>query len=175
MCEVSASVLQRACAVYPVDVVQTEHSLWTRNIEDELLPLLKKLNIGLVPYSPLGRGFLTGRIQGKEDLAENDFRRTNPRFQDSNLQHNKRLLQALKPMTAKYNYSMGQIALAWLLAQWTHIVPIPGTKNEKYLHENNQASLLQLEATDLQTLNDLKNHIDIQGERYLPEGMKGIV
>lgn len=174
LCEVSAPVLQRACTVYPVDVVQTEYSLWTRDIEDELLPLLKKLNIGLVSYSPLGRGFLTGQIQNKEDLAENDFRRTNPRFQDNNLEHNKRLLQALEPMTIKYNCTMGQIALAWLLAQWAHIVPIPSTKNEKYLRENNQASLLQLEESDVNLLNDLKNSIQIQGERYTPEGMKGI-
>ncbi|WP_369608912.1 aldo/keto reductase [Snodgrassella alvi] len=174
LCEVSVPVLQRACAVYPVDVVQTEYSLWTREIEDDILPVLKKSNIGLVPYSPLGRGFLTGKIQNKDELSENDFRRTNPRFQDENLEHNKRLLQALEPMTVKYNCTMGQIALAWLLAQWEHIVPIPGTKNPKYLHENNQASLLKLDAADVQTLNDLKNTINIQGERYTPEGMKGI-
>lgn len=175
LCEVSAPVLQRAHAVHPVDVVQTEYSLWTRHIEDDsVLPLLKELNIGLVPYSPLGRGFLTGKIQNKNELAENDFRRTNPRFQDDNLEHNKRLLQALEPMTVKYNCTMGQIALAWLLAQWEHIVPIPGTKSEKYLNENNQACQLKLDTADIQTLNELKNHINIQGERYTPEGMKGI-
>lgn len=174
LCEVSAKMLQRAYSVCPVDVVQTEYSLWTRDIEEEVLPVLKKLNIGLVPYSPLGRGFLTGRIQTKDNLAENDFRRTNPRFQDDNLEHNKRLLQALEPMSNKYKCTLGQIALAWLLAQWEHIVPIPGTKTEKYLIENNQASLLHLDQADLQTLNDLKKHIQIQGERYTPEGMKGI-
>ncbi len=174
LCEVSAEMLKRAYSVCPVDVVQTEYSLWTRDIEEEVLPVLKQLNIGLVPYSPLGRGFLTGRIQTKDNLAENDFRRTNPRFQDNNLEHNKRLLQALEPMSDKYKCTLGQIALAWLLAQWEHIVPIPGTKTEKYLIENNQASLLQLDQADLQTLNDLKKHIQIQGERYTPEGMKGI-
>lgn len=174
LCEVSVPVLQRACSVHSVNVVQTEYSLWTRDIEAELLPFLKKSNIGLVPYSPLGRGFLTGKIQSKEDLAENDFRRSSPRFLDDNLEHNKQLLQALEPMANKYNCTVGQIALAWLLAQWEHIVPIPSTKNEKYLNENNQASLLKLEAADVQTLNELKNHIDIKGERYTPEGMKGI-
>lgn len=174
LCEVSVPMLQRACAVHPVDVVQTEYSLWTREIEEDILPFLKKSNIGLVPYSPLGRGFLTGKIQDKNELSENDFRRTNPRFQDENLEQNKRLLQALEPMTVKYNCTMGQVALAWLLAQWEHIVPIPGTKNPKYLHENNQASLLKLDAADVQTLNDLKKTINIQGDRYSPEGMKGI-
>ena len=175
LCEVSAPVLEKAFAVHPVDVIQTEYSLWTRDIEEEIIPLLKKYNIGLVPYSPLGRGFLTGRIQSKDSLPENDFRRTNPRFQDGNFEHNKRLLQVLEPLSTKYNCTLGQIALAWLLAQWEHIVPIPGTKNEKYLLENNQASLLQLDETDIKTLNDLKNSIQIQGERYTPEGMKGIV
>lgn len=175
LCEVSAPVLEKAFAVHPVDVIQTEYSLWTRDIEEEIIPLLKKYNIGLVPYSPLGRGFLTGRIQSKDSLPENDFRRTNPRFQDGNFEHNKRLLQVLEPMSTKYNCTLGQIALAWLLAQWEHIVPIPGTKNEKYLLENNQASFLQLDETDIKTLNDLKNSIQIQGERYTPEGMKGIV
>lgn len=175
LCEVSPEVLKRAHAVFPVDVVQTEYSLWTRDIEDELLPLLKTLDIGLVPYSPLGRGFLTGKYHSSSDFAEGDFRRTNPRFQDENITANKALLKAINPMSIKYECTTGQIALAWLLAQWESIVPIPGTKTEKYLLENIAACFVSIEEEDLNILNELKRHIVIQGERYSSEGMKGIV
>ncbi|MFQ1041361.1 aldo/keto reductase [Gilliamella sp. CG16] len=174
LCEVPKDLLIRAHSVFPVDVVQTEYSLWTRDIEDNLLPLLKELNIGLVPYSPLGRGFLTGKYQSGKDFADGDFRKTNPRFLDANIEHNKLLLNALKPMTIKYDCTSGQIALAWLLAQWEGVVPIPGTKQEKYLFENVNACFVTLEKEDLTILNDLKNRIDIKGDRYTPEGMKGI-
>lgn len=174
LCEVSPELLKRAHSTYPVDVVQTEYSLWTRNIEDNLLPLLKELNIGLVPYSPLGRGFLTGKYQSNQDFSNDDVRRSFPRFRDENLEHNKQLLQAILPMTQKYNCTMGQIALAWLLAQWECIVPIPGTKHTKYLLENTDACFVQLEESDVNLLNNLKNKINILGERYTPEGMKGV-
>lgn len=174
LCEVPTDLLKRAHSTFPVDVVQTEYSLWTRDIEDELLPLLKELNIGLVPYSPLGRGFLTGKYQSTNDFAEGDFRRTNPRFLTENIEHNKQLLNVIKPMTIKYECTHGQIALAWLLAQWESIVPIPGTKRESYLTENNNACFIQLEQEDILILNSLKNKISIKGERYTPEGMKGI-
>ncbi len=174
LCEVRADLLIRAHSTFPVDVVQTEYSLWTRDIEETILPLLKEMNIGLVPYSPLGRGFLTGKYQSVKDFADGDFRKTNPRFLDENIEHNKKLLTAIKPMTIKYNCTSGQIALAWLLAQWEGIVPIPGTKQEKYLIENVNACSVHLENEDIEILNDLKNHISIMGERYTPEGMKGI-
>lgn len=174
LCEVRADLLIRAHSTFPVDVVQTEYSLWTRDIEETILPLLKELNIGLVPYSPLGRGFLTGKYQSVKDFADGDFRKTNPRFLDENIEHNKKLLTAIKPMTIKYNCTSGQIALAWLLAQWEGIVPIPGTKQEKYLIENVNACFVHLENEDIEILNDLKNRISIMGERYTPEGMKGI-
>lgn len=174
LCEVNTDVLSRAHATFPVDVVQTEYSLWTRDIEDDVLPLLKKLNIGLVPYSPLGRGFLTGKYQSVNDFAANDFRRLSPRFVDENIKHNKKLLDAIAPMTIKYNCTSGQIALAWLLAQWENIVPIPGTKQEKYLLENINACFVKLEAEDVALLNNLKNIVSIHGERYPTEGMKGI-
>ncbi len=174
LCEVRADLLIRAHSTFPVDVVQTEYSLWTRDIEETILPLLKELNIGLVPYSPLGRGFLTGKYQSVKDFADGDFRKTNPRFLDENIEHNKKLLTAIKPMTIKYNCTSGQIALAWLLAQWEGIVPIPGTKQEKYLIENVNACSVHLENEDIEILNDLKNRISIKGERYTPEGMKGI-
>ncbi|MDF7676620.1 aldo/keto reductase [Neisseriaceae bacterium ESL0693] len=174
LCEVPADLLKRAHKTYPVDVVQTEYSLWTRDIEDELLPVLKELNIGLVPYAPLGRGFLTGKYASSSDFAEGDFRRTNPRFSDQNIEHNKKLLEVIKPMTIKYNCTHGQIALAWLLAQWDSIVPIPGTKRESYLSENNKATFIKFEPEDVALLNGLKNKIQVSGERYTPEGMKGI-
>lgn len=174
LCEVRADLLIRAHSTFPVDVVQTEYSLWTRDIEETILPLLKELNIGLVPYSPLGRGFLTGKYQSVKDFADGDFRKTNPRFLDENIEHNKKLLTAIKPMTIKYNCTSGQIALAWLLAQWEGIVPIPGTKQEKYLIENVNACSVHLENEDIEILNDLRNRISIMGERYTPEGMKGI-
>lgn len=175
LCEVSPEVLKKAHAVFPVDVVQTEYSLWTRDIEDELLPLLKELSIGLVPYSPLGRGFLTGKYQSRSDFAEGDFRRNNPRFQDENLAANKVLLKAINPMSIKYECTSGQIALAWLLAQGEGIVPIPGTKKEQYLLENIDACFVSLEEEDLSILNELRQRITIHGARYSPEGMKGIV
>ena len=174
LCEVPADLLIRAHSTFPVDVVQTEYSLWTRDIEETILPLLKEMNIGLVPYSPLGRGFLTGKYQSVKDFADGDFRKTNPRFLNENIEHNKKLLTAIKPMTIKYNCTSGQIALAWLLAQWEGIVPIPGTKQEKYLIENVNACSVHLENEDIEILNDLKNRISIKGERYTPEGMKGI-
>lgn len=174
LCEVSAELLIKAHAVFPVDVVQTEYSLWTRDIETNLLPVLKDLNIGLVPYSPLGRGFLTGQYQNAQEFAENDFRRNNPRFTDKNISANNKLLEAIQPMTQKYGCTSGQIALAWLLSQWEHIVPIPGTKREKYFNENIGACHIHLDETDLINLNELKSSIVIHGDRYSPEGMKGI-
>lgn len=174
LCEVTADLLIRAHSTFPVDVIQSEYSLWTRDIEEDILPLLKELDIGLVPYSPLGRGFLTGKYQSAKDFADGDFRKSNPRFLDTNIEHNKQLLTAIKPMTIKYQCTSGQIALAWLLAQWDCIVPIPGTKQEKFLLENINACSVKLTKEDVMILNDLKNQICIKGERYTPEGMKGI-
>lgn len=174
LCEVNTDLLVRAHSTFPVDVVQTEYSLWTRNIEDNILPLLKELDIGLVPYSPLGRGFLTGKYLSVNDFGQGDMRKFYPRFLDENIEQNKKLLKAIEPMTIKYNCTSGQIALAWLLAQWDKIVPIPGTKQKKYLIENVNACFITLEQEDIAILNDLKNSIIIHGERYTPEGMKGI-
>lgn len=174
LCEVSVEQLKQAHAIYPVDVVQTEYSLWTRDIEDELLPVLKQLNVGLVPYSPLGRGFLTGKHHSHLDFEDGDFRKTNPRFSDQNIQQNQRFLKAIEPLAVKYQCSQGQIALAWLLAQWESIVPIPGTKRQAYLAENNQACFIHLDDADLNILNDLKNTLQVSGERYTLEGLKGI-
>jgi len=174
LCEVSAATLKKAHAVFPVTAVQTEYSLWTRDIEESVLPAIKALGIGLVPYSPLGRGFLTGKYLSTSDFAEGDFRKGNERFQQENLNHNRKLLDVIKPLTEKYGCSSGQIALAWLLAQYEKTVPIPGTKSEKYLAENAAAANLVLDISDIEALNTLQRTIEIKGSRYSEEGMKGV-
>ena len=174
LCEVSAETLRKAHAVFPVTAVQTEYSLWTRDIEESILPTIKALDISLVPYSPLGRGFLTGKYLSNNDFAEGDFRKGNERFQQENLNHNLKLIEAIKPLTGKYNCTTGQIALAWLLAQYEKTVPIPGTKNENYLAENAAAADLKLDMSDVMMLNTVQRSIVIKGNRYTEEGMKGV-
>lgn len=174
LCEVSASTLRRAHAVHPLTALQTEYSLWTRDIEDEILPAVKELDIGLVPYSPLGRGFLTGKYRKNSDFSEGDFRKNNERFMQVNLDNNVQLLDVIEPLAEKYNCTTGQIALAWLLAQYDKLVPIPGTKNTSYLTENAQAAHIVLEGTDISLLNDIHQHVEIRGDRYSEEGMKGV-
>ncbi|WP_312121776.1 aldo/keto reductase, partial [Pantoea vagans] len=170
----SAATLSRAHAIHPLAVMQTEYSLWTRDIEEEILPMVKKLGIGLVPYSPLGRGFLTGKYRNNSDFAENDFRKNNDRFQQDNIDHNLQLLKAVTPLAEKYHATTGQIALAWLLAQYEKIVPIPGTKQIAYLTENAQAADIRLEEDDVRLLNTIHQQIEIRGGRYSEEGMKGV-
>ncbi|MBD2796389.1 aldo/keto reductase [Xenorhabdus sp. 18] len=174
LCEVSASTLRKAHSVFPVTALQTEYSLWTRDIEDEILPVVKELDIGLVPYSPLGRGFLTGRYLKNSDFQEGDFRRNNERFLQSNMDHNRQLINAINPLAEKYNCTTGQIALAWLLAQYERTVPIPGTKNVNYLVENAGAAEIKLDTVDLEALNNIRNYFTVKGNRYSEEGMKGI-
>lgn len=174
LCEASASTLARAHAVHPLTALQTEYSLWTRDIEEAILPMVKQLGIGLVPYSPLGRGFLTGKYRRHSDFAEGDFRKNNDRFRQDNLDHNLRLLNAMTPLAEKYHATTGQIALAWLLAQYEKIVPIPGTKQLAYLTENAKAAELVLEADDIRLLNSLHQQVEIKGGRYSEEGMKGV-
>lgn len=174
LCEVSAATLQKAHAVFPVTALQTEYSLWTRDIEESILPMVKSLGIGLVPYSPLGRGFLTGKYLKNADFPEGDFRRNNARFQQDNIDHNLKLLDAIAPLTQKYHCTSGQIALAWLLAQYDKTVPVPGTKNVNYLAENAAAADLVLEASDVVALNNIHRTISIKGSRYSEEGMKGV-
>nr|WP_086939549.1 aldo/keto reductase [Thaumasiovibrio occultus] len=174
LCEVSAATLTRAHAVFPVSALQTEYSLWTRDIERSILPTLKQLGIGLVAYSPLGRGFLTGKLQSNSEFADNDFRKTNERFSDESINHNRQLLSLLEPIAAKYGATLGQLSLAWLLAQYDQLIPIPGTKNLRYLRENSAASAISLAADDIQMLTDLPQHFSVKGERYSQEGMKGV-
>jgi len=174
LCEVSALTLRRAHAVHPLTALQTEYSLWTRDIEDEILPAVKELGIGLVPYSPLGRGFLTGKYRKNSDFAEGDFRKNNARFIQSNLDHNAQLLDVMQPLAEKYSCTTGQIALAWLLAQYDKLVPIPGTRHINYLTENALAADIVLDNSDIALLNNIHQRIEIKGERYSEEGMKGV-
>ena len=150
--EASAATIRRAHAVHPITALQTEYSLWTRHIEDEILPTIRDLGIGLVPYSPLGRGFLTGTITSTESLAENDFRRSNPRFTGDALDANLKIVDALRSLADAKGVTAGQIALAWVLAQGEDVVPIPGTKRVKYLEENVGAATVDLTGDDLARL-----------------------
>ncbi|MDN3526248.1 aldo/keto reductase [Halomonas sabkhae] len=174
LCEVSASTLAKAHTVHPITALQTEYSLWTRDIETEILPTAQRLGIGVVPYSPLGRGFLTGRITQQADLAEDDFRRHNPRFQADNLSHNLSLLDTIHRVAERHEATPGQVALAWLLTRDAHIVPIPGTRRSTYLHENLGALALELEKRDLDALDTALPPDAAHGERYTEEGMKGV-
>lgn len=174
LCEVSALTLEKAHRVHPIAALQTEYSLWTRDIELETLPKARELGIGIVAYSPLGRGFLTGRITSTTALAENDFRRNNPRFQGENLKHNLDLLNKVRQVAGRHGATPAQVALAWLLAQDKSIVPIPGTRRSQYLQENLGAIDLKLTALDLA---DIEASLPINaahGARYTWEGMKGV-
>jgi aryl-alcohol dehydrogenase-like predicted oxidoreductase len=150
--EASAQTIRRAHAVHPITAVQTEFSLWTRDVEDEILPTLEELGIALVAYSPLGRGFLSGRFQSPEELDEGDFRRYGPRFTGENLLANRRLAERVRELASEKDLTPGQLALAWVLHRGEHIVPIPGTKRVSYLEENLGAANVQLSEEDVQRI-----------------------
>ena len=164
--EASAETIRKAHAVHPLAAVQTEYSLWSRDVEDEVLPTLRELGIGLVAYSPLGRGFLTGAIDNTDSLAANDWRRHAPRFQADNLDHNLTLLKAVKQLASEKGCTPGQLALAWLLHQGDDIVPIPGTKRRTWLAENLAAADVALTAADLEALDQAMPKGSSKGERY---------
>jgi aryl-alcohol dehydrogenase-like predicted oxidoreductase len=153
--EASAETIRRAHAVHPIAAVQSEWSLFSRDIEREVVPVCRELGIGIVPYSPLGRGMLTGKIAGQEDLADNDFRKTLPRFDAENLEANLALVEEIRAVAARNNATAGQIALAWLLAQGNDIAPIPGTKRRTYLEENHGALAVDLSPEDVASLSKL--------------------
>jgi aryl-alcohol dehydrogenase-like predicted oxidoreductase len=146
LCEAGANTIRRAHKTHPISAIETEYSLWTRDIEAEILPTLKELGIGLVPYSPLGRGFLSGAFAKRDDLIASDRRHAHPRFQEGNFEKNLTLLGPLKAAAQKRGVTMAQIALAWLLSRGDNIVPIPGTKRRKYLEEN--AAAVDITLTD---------------------------
>jgi aryl-alcohol dehydrogenase-like predicted oxidoreductase len=170
--ETSAETLRRGHSAHPIAALQSEYSLWTRGPEEEIIPTCRELGIGFVPYSPLGRGFLSGRFAGPEDLDENDFRRSGPRFSGSNLDANLELAAKVRELAESKDITPGQLALAWVLAQGDEIVPIPGTKRRTYLEENLAAADVSLSADDLA-------RIDAEvpaaaGDRYDPSGMASV-
>ncbi|MEJ7618464.1 MAG: aldo/keto reductase, partial [Pyrinomonadaceae bacterium] len=153
--EAGPESIRRAHAVHPIAALQTEYSLWSRDPEAEILPVCRELGIGFVSYSPLGRGFLTGQIKTPDDLGENDRRRIFPRFQQGNFERNMRLVDRIKELAVEKNCQPAQLALAWVLAQGENIVPIPGTKREKYLAENVGALDVELNADDLRRIDEI--------------------
>ncbi len=167
LCEVSPETLRRAHRIHPITALQSEYSLWAREVEQEILPTCRQLGVGFVAYSPLGRGFLTGALPASpHGLAADDARRAIPRFQDANFARNNLLLDELRPIATRHGATPAQIALAWLLAQGPDIVPIPGTKRLAYLQENIAAEGLKLSADDLAALGRAFNAERVSGERY---------
>ena len=174
LCEVSASTLEKAHAVHPVAAVQTEYSLWTRDPEHGVLEMCRNHGIGLVAYSPLGRGFLSGTLTSTEHLEADDFRLFNPRFQGDNLQSNLALLPVLRSVAEKHACTQAQVALSWLLSRYEHLVVIPGTRTCIRLEENCRAAHIKISEEDMQLLNATFTLQTVHGERYSPEGMKGL-
>lgn len=164
--EASADTIRRAHAVHPISALQSEYSLWERNIEATALPVCRELGIGLVPYCPLGRGFLTGEAKRAEDYPENDYRRGDPRLQGENFDSNMKLVEAVRALASAKAATPAQVALAWLLAQGPDIVPIPGTKRRRYLEENAAATDLQLSAAELRQLEAAAPRGQTAGPRY---------
>jgi aryl-alcohol dehydrogenase-like predicted oxidoreductase len=172
--EAAPATVRRAHAVHPVTAGQYEYSLFTRDVEDELLGTFRELGIGLVAYSPLGRGFLTGTITDPGDLAGDDFRRGNPRFQGENFDRNLALANEVRELATAKRVTASQLALAWVLARGDDIVPIPGTKRRTYLEQNAAAADLRLTEEDLAALEKAAPRDAVAGERYPAEGMRGV-
>jgi aryl-alcohol dehydrogenase-like predicted oxidoreductase len=172
--EVGPLTLQRASAVHPVTALQSEYSLWSRDPEERALAACRELRIGLVAYSPLGRGFLTGRIKSPADFDEDDYRRTSPRFQGENFKRNLDLVRRVEEMAKEKGCLPGQLALAWLLAQGDDIVPIFGTKRRQYLKENIEATAVELTEEDLKSIDELLPQGAASGPRY-PEQMMALI
>ena len=172
--EAGPRTIERAHKVHPITALQTEYSLWTRDVEDEILPTVRRLGIGFVPYSPLGRGFLTGRFKDQQSLETGDYRRYTPRFQGENFERNLDLLKEVETLATEKGATPGQIALAWVMAQGDDVVPIPGTKRRRYLEENAKAEGIVLTVTDLRRLAAAFPKGAAAGERYIAASMKAI-
>jgi aryl-alcohol dehydrogenase-like predicted oxidoreductase len=168
--EASVDSLERAAATHPITALQSEWSLWSRDLEDAVLPVARRLGIGIVPYSPLGRGFLTGEITSPDDFAPDDFRRTNPRFQGENFRRNLDLVAEVRRLADEKHITAGQLALAWLLAQGEDVVPIPGTKRRANLEQNAKSCAVSLSPDDLQRLEALAPKGAWSGARYATVG-----
>ncbi|HEY9850237.1 MAG TPA: aldo/keto reductase [Leptolyngbyaceae cyanobacterium] len=169
--EAGSQTLRRACSIHPITALQTEYSLWSRDPEDEILATCRELGIGFVAYSPLGRGFLTGQIKKFEDLAADDYRRTSPRFQGENFQKNLEMVQRIEEIAKEKGCLPAQLALAWVLVQGEDIVPIPGTKQRKYLEQNAAAVDVELTAEDLQRIDEVAPKGVAAGTRYSEAAM----
>ena len=170
MSEAAASTIRRAHAVFPVTALQSEYSLWTRDPEASVLPTLAELGIGFVPFSPLGRGYLTGTVDASAEFTDGDFRNANPRFTAENRAANQALLEQIAAVGAARGATSGQVALAWLLAQQPWIVPIPGTRRRSRVEENTGSTAIALSADDISNLNALADRVGVHGDRY-PEHM----
>ncbi|WPB75249.1 aldo/keto reductase [Archangium violaceum] len=172
--EAAPDTIRRAHEVHPISALQTEYSLWSRDPEDEVLPTVRELGIGFVPYSPLGRGFLTGRYRRIEDLEPKDWRRNNPRFQGENFAKNLQLVEKINELAARKKVKSSQLALAWVLAQGKDLVPIPGTKHVKYLEENVAAADIRLSPEELREIDTIAPKGVAAGTRYPEASMKSV-
>src|SRR6266540_7220527 len=172
--EAGVANIRRAHAVHPVSALQSEYSLWERNLESDIIPALRELGIGLVPFSPLGRGFLTGEVKRAEEYPEGDFRRGDPRYQGENFDANMRAAETVREVARSLGVKPGQVAIAWLLHKGPDIVPIPGTKRVKYLEENVAAASISLDATQMSTLGEALAPGKVAGPRYNPATMATI-
>jgi aryl-alcohol dehydrogenase-like predicted oxidoreductase len=172
--EAGEQTIRRAQRVHPISALQSEYSLWERNLDARIIPALRELGIGLVPFAPLGRGFLTGRVQRAEEYPEGDFRRGDPRYQGENFDANVRAASVVRDMAARKHATPGQIALAWLLHKGDDIVPIPGTKRRTYLEENIAAADLRLSQAEMATLDAALSPEKIAGPRYNEERMSTV-
>jgi aryl-alcohol dehydrogenase-like predicted oxidoreductase len=172
--EAAPETIRRAHRVHPVTALQTEYSLWSRDVEDEILSTIRELGIGFVAYSPLGRGFLTGRFRSVEDLPADDYRRNSPRFQGENFAKNLRLVELIEDIAQEKGCTPAQLALAWVLAQGEDIVPIPGTKRRAYLEENVRALDIELTPEDLARIDEIAPKGAAAGDRYPPSAMQSV-
>ena len=170
--EAGSETIRRAHAVHPIAALQSEYSLWSRDIEDDIIGTCRELGITVVPYSPLGRGFLTGAIRRFEDLADDDFRRRSPRFQGANFSKNLALVDAVAVMAQEKGCTPAQLALAWVLAQGDDMVPIPGTRSIARLEENLASADVSLDEADLSRLESISPKGSVAGERYTADGMR---
>jgi len=172
--EAAPATIRRAHRVHPISALQTEYSLWSRDPEDEILPAVRELGIGFVPYSPLGRGFLTGRFRKLDDLAPDDYRRQSPRFQGENFEKNLRLVDEIRKIAAEKRVGAAQLALAWVLARGDDVVPIPGTTTRKHLEENLAAAAIRLSREDLARIDAAAPKGVAAGDRYTAQGMAAV-
>jgi aryl-alcohol dehydrogenase-like predicted oxidoreductase len=172
--EASAATIRLAHAIHPITAVQSEYSLWTRDVENDVLSACRELGIGFVAYSPLGRGFLTGSFKRPNDLSETDRRRQFPRFQPGNFEKNRQLVDRVEKIAKARGYSPAQIALAWVISRGQDVVPIPGTKRRRYLEENARALQVELTSNDLEELDELLGEGTVAGDRYPEAGMKTV-